>query len=261
MHDRSVPRETTFFCTFAGNEFFGMKALNDHLSAFRLAFQHLTQGKYWGYFLPSLVVGLLFGGFFGLLNWFAGFSSATGSVPVVGEYLADGISSFVRVTDVITTEIYKFFILTLLSPISCLLSEKVDNEVTGGNFSGGLTRIITDLLRAVFIVLVALLLNLVFMSAWWLFAKWTGFHLLDEIVYFAIAAFFMGFSFYDYSLERYGIGTFASWQFGFRKWPHILLTGLTFSILFSIPVVGIIGAPFVMTIVSTMVYINLSKTK
>lgn len=237
-----------------------MQAFNDHLSAFRLAFQHLGQGKYWLYLIPSLIVGFLFAGLYGILSFLTSLADTTDSVPLVGTYLASGITSAIRLTDVITTEIYKFFILTLLSPISCLLSEKVDNEVTGASFSGGIVRIMTDVLRAFVIVIVALFLNLVFMGIWWFFAKITGFHLLDEVVYFLIAAFFIGFSFYDYSLERYGIGTFGSWQFGFKNASYILFTGAIFSLLFSIPVIGIISAPFIMTIVSTIVYVNMNKS-
>jgi hypothetical protein len=176
-----------------------MEAFNQHIAALKIAFEHLSKGKYWLYLIPSLVISLLFAGVFGLFSLLTNWSDATDSVPLIGSYVASGLKSAIQFSNAITTEIYKFFILTLLSPISCLLSEKVDNETTGSIFSGGITRILTDIVRAIFIVIVALFFNFLAMGIWWFLAWITGFHALDEIAYFLIASFFIGFSFYDFS--------------------------------------------------------------
>lgn len=232
-----------------------MEAFNQHIAALKIAFEHLSKGKYWLYLIPSFVVSLLFAGLFGLFSLLTNWSDATDSVPLIGSYVASGLKSAIQFSNAITTEVYKFFILTLLSPISCLLSEKVDNETTGSIFSGGITRILTDIVRAIFIVIVALFFNFLAMGIWWFLAWITGFHLLDEVAYFLIASFFIGFSFYDFSLERYGIGMFGSWNFGYRNTFQMLFTGMLFSLIFAIPLIGIISAPFIVTIVSTIVYL------
>jgi CysZ protein len=113
----------------------------------------------------------------------------------------------------ITDEFYKFFILTLLSPINCLLSEKVDNEVTGAKFDGGFVRVMKDIGRAIFLLFFTLMLNFLAMFIWYVLAWIFNFHVIDSIVYFVIGAFFVGFSFYDFSLERYGVGFFGAVQF------------------------------------------------
>lgn len=235
-----------------------MKAITDHVFAFKIAAQQLAKGKFWLYLIPSL---LIFAAYYGISSslaveneesWFAG-------VPIIGKYLNQGAVAVVSFGSYLFFMFYKFFILTVLSPVNCLLSEKVDNELTGAKFSGGLTRIIEDLVRAVFIVIIALFLNLVFMGVWWLVSWLFGLDQLDSIVYWLISSYFIGFAFYDFSLERYGVTTFGSWSFGFSHFWYMLLTGALFNLIYMIPHAGILLAPFLVTIISTIAYLNNKK--
>ena len=81
--------------------------------------------------------------------------------------------------------------------------------------------------------------------------------MLDELIYFLITSFFIGFSFYDFSLERYGVGFFGTIEFGFDKMAYMLVTGFLFSLIYLIPQLGLIFAPFLITIISTVVYLKL----
>ena len=236
-----------------------MNALTDHISAVRLSVQKLGLGKFWIYIIPSVIVFLFYYWFISLFSsyseqsWFA-------EVPWIGGYLQQGTAAIISFSSYLFFLFYKFLMLTALSPVNCLLSEKVDNEITGAKFAGGITRIITDLVRALFIVLLALLLNLLVMAIWWILARIFAFHALDQLVYWLIGSFFIGFAFYDYSLERYGVGIFDSWGFGFRNISYMLVTGCLFNLIYMIPILGIIFAPFIVTIVSTIVYLK-SKNK
>jgi len=236
-----------------------MNAFSDHIFALRLGWDELAKGKFWGYLIPSVAISLVFLVIYALIRLLFGAIDLLHLIPFIGTYIESGLQGIQSLVNFIMIESYAFFILTLLSPINCLLSEKVDNEITGAKFSGGIVRILTDLLRTVMIVLVALFLNLVVMGLWWLISSMTGFHALDEPIYFLIGAFFIGFSFYDFSLERYSIPNFGSWQFGFSHAPYMLLTGTLFSLIFSIPYLGIMLAPFLVTIFSTIVYLKLSN--
>lgn len=234
-----------------------MNAVTDHIYAIKVSFEKLFQGKFWLYLIPSLIIFLIY---YSIRSFFSGFvenTSVVADVPLVGSYLDTGVQAAIGFMDFVFYELYKFLILTLLSPINCLLSEKVDNELTGAKFSGGIVRILSDLLRAIFIVIIAMILNLFFMFIWWLFAKISGFHIIDEIMYFLIGSFFIGFSFYDFSLERYGVGTFGSWSFGFGKMTYMLSTGAIFSGIYLIPDFGVVAAPFLVTIISTATYLKL----
>lgn len=235
-----------------------MHAVKDHIFAFEVAFEKLSKGRFWTYIIPSLVVAILFYGIFSFIGGLSEGAEVASGIPLLGDYIVTGVQKTLSLVDALTFQLYKFFILTILSPVNCLLSEKTDNELTGARFSGGITRIITDLFRALLLVLFALLLNLLAMGAWWLIAKITGFHLLDNVIYFLTGAFFLGFSFYDYSLERYGMSFAGTIRFGFDHIPHMLLTGVLFSLIFMIPVAGIIFAPFLLTILSTIVYVRMT---
>jgi CysZ protein len=234
-----------------------MKAINDHIYATKLCFDLLMKGKYWLYLLPSFIISLIFVSIYTLFSSIFSFLDYANDVPLVGSYLGTGVSAITSVFAYAGELFYQFFILTILSPVYCLLSEKVDNNVAGSKFDGGIVRIMTDLIRAVFIVIVALFLNLIFICLWWLFAWFTGFHLLDEIMYFLIGAFFIGFSFYDFSLERYEIGTFGSWGFGFKNMSYMFITGGLFSLFFKVPYFGVLLSPFLLTIISTIVFLKM----
>ncbi|MES2590193.1 MAG: hypothetical protein V4622_14545 [Bacteroidota bacterium] len=235
-----------------------MKAISDHIYAAKVSFDELMKGKYWIYLLPSILITLVFYFVAWLLSSIFSFVNAVDSIPYIGSYLETGVDVTKGILDYLGDTFYQFLILTVLSPVYCLLSEKVDNDFTGAKFDGGIVRIMTDLIRAIFIVIIALILNFVAMVIWWLFAWITGFHLLDEIMYFLIGAFFIGFSFYDFSLERYAVGTLGSWNFGFGKIPYMFITGGLFCLSFKIPFFGVILAPFLMTIISTVVFLKMN---
>ncbi|TNE54541.1 MAG: hypothetical protein EP338_06910 [Bacteroidetes bacterium] len=234
-----------------------MEAINDHILGLKISIEKLMQGKFWLYLIPALVIGILYYASASYMEqyeentWFA-------SVPWIGSYLNKGAVAVMGFASYLLFMFYKFLVLTALSPVNCLLSEKLDNELTGAKFSGGFVRIITDLLRAVFILVVALFLNFMIMGIWWLFAWITGFHAIDSLIYWLINSFFLGFAFYDYSLERYGEAIFSSFGFGFGRMLHVLLTGALFNLIYLIPYAGILLAPFLVTMVSTVVYL---KTK
>lgn len=234
-----------------------MRAINDHISSINLAFQELMKGKFWLYLLPSLLISLFFWFVSGVLDSIFGFLNHTDSVPFIGNYLETGIQSGKSFFSYLGDLFHEFMILTALSPVYCLLSEKVDNTVTGAKFNGGIIRILTDLLRAVFIVFISMILYIALMATWWIFSWLSGFHLLDELIYFFIAAFFLGFSFYDYSLERYHVSILKSWGFGFNHILYMILTGGIFHLMFQVPYLGILFAPFFTSIISTIVYLKM----
>jgi CysZ protein len=103
------------------------------------------------------------------------------------------------------------------------------------------------------------MLNFLAMFIWYILALIFNFHVLDNIIYFVIGAFFIGFSFYDFSLERYGVGFFGTVEFGFERMLYMLLTGSVFSLIYMIPLVGLILAPFFVTILSTIVYTKMNQ--
>lgn len=236
-----------------------MKAIQHHLYGIKVSFETLSKGRLLLFFIPGLIIGIwYFSSFLFLQNLHAG-AEAVDRVPLIGGYVASGVHGVLNFGETILFEIFKFFVLTLLSPFNCILSERFDTQLTGEQFEGGLIRIINDFLRMILIVLIALFMEFAIMGCWATLSWVFGFGIVNPIVYFLISSFFMGFAFYDYSLERHGIGTFRSLGFAFSKMGYMILTGGIFTLIFMIPVVGVILAPVLVTMISTAVYLKLKE--
>ena len=89
----------------------------------------------------------------------------------------------------------------------------------------------------------------------WLF----GFSFLYDYVFFIIGALFFGFSFYDFALERYETSVFGTLDYAFRNPLTMLLTGGLFMSIYAIPYVGIPLSPVLALMISTIVYLHLTK--
>lgn len=235
-----------------------MKALQTYWDSLGNTFILLAKPNLWIYLVPAILIGIffyVFGSFFpdsietvhtesnnwfsnalrSSLNWLLSFSSS------VGDF------------------IYKFIILTLFSTFNSLLSEKVDNLLTNSKFDGGVRLMIRNLFRTIAILAVSTGLYLIAIFCWWFISKIVGLHSLDSVVYFFISAYFIGFSFFDYSLERYDKGISSTMKWGFKNKITVLLSGLIFSLICLTPKIGIIFAPFFVTLNSTLVYLQIEK--
>jgi CysZ protein len=233
-----------------------IKPIQIHIEAISKTFSELGNGKFLKFFIPGIVVAGLFWQIFLISDTIESSFSFLESVPLIGSYLNKGIAGTFSLFNFILEQVFVFFILTLLSPFNTILSEKVDTSLTGQNYSFDLMAIISDLIRMIFIVLIAILLELLVMGLYWLISGLIPFDFIDQIAYFLIAAFFYGFSFYDYSLERYHIGVSGSIRYAFSNILLVALTGTIFLALYSIPYIGVIISPVITTIIATIVYIK-----
>ena len=230
-----------------------MKAINAHIEAFSICFRELGKGRFWLYLIPSVIIGIVFFLLFEMVSGIFSFLDYASDVPVLGSFVQGTQGFFSYIGDFI----YQFVILTLLSPVYCLLSESVDEKLTGQKFPFDLGRLILDFFRMILIVLLSTVLYFVALGLWWIISSILNLDLLDGAMNSIISAFFFGFSFYDYSLERYQIGTGKSWGFAFRNLLHMILTGLIFTLSFKVPLIGVIIAPFFATIISTIVFLKM----
>lgn len=212
----------------------------------------------WIYLVPAILIGIvfyIFGSFF------------PDSIETVETESSNWISSIFRSSvnwlislgSSIGDFMYKFIILSLFSPFNSLLSEKVDNSLTDSKFDGGVNLMIRNLFRTIAILAVSTGLYLITVFCWWIISKIVGLHSLDSVVYFFISAYFIGFSFFDYSLERYDKGISSTLNWGFKNKITVLLSGLIFSLICLTPKIGIIFAPFFVTLNSTLVYLQIEK--
>lgn len=219
-------------------------------------------GRYLNYFIPGVVAALIYVYLhYTILGWQEASAAATSDIPLIGSTLSGAANWTLGFMDTFIREGLKFLVLILLSPFNCLLSEKFDTELTGQTFSGGFIRIINDVLRTILIVIFALAMEYIFLALWWLLGVFIPDSLetvLDPVVRFLITSFFFGFAFYDFSLERYGVGNLSSWGFGFSNKAHMMVTGALFTLLMMVSLdLGAFIAPALITMISTATYVRM----
>src|SRR4051812_46413998 len=111
-----------------------MKAIRHHIYGIQATFESLSKGQLLIYFLPGLIIGVLFWFVFSSTASLSESAESLDSVPLVGEYATSAVKGTLGLFDAILMEIFKFTVLTLLSPFNCFLSEKFDNQLTGNKF-------------------------------------------------------------------------------------------------------------------------------
>lgn len=232
-----------------------MKTLDDFIDALKISFGLLSNKVVWSFLIPSLIIGVLFLAGEFIFYKVKGASSSLQEIRFLGGFLYNIVNAFLSFIYSTGDILFKFIILTLFSPINCILSEKADSILTGQTFNISLSRILKEIGRAIIIAFLATFMYALATVIWWFLAKLLHLSFLNTIVYLCMSAFFISFSFFDYSLERYKKGVGKTFEFGFSNAMPIVLTGLIFSGLFMIPYIGKIIAPFIATIVSTVVYL------
>ncbi len=217
----------------------------------------LSKGKFLNYFIPSVVLGLLLGYYFYQMLDVKEAAKDADSLPILGGVFSWIIGQFVDLIDFIVESVFEFVVLVCFSPINALLSEKYDNSLTGNKFDGGFIRLINDILRAIFIVIIALFFQLLITGSWYLLT-WivAPLDVFTPVVNFIVPAYFFGFSLFDLSLERYGVSTFRSWGYSFKRFLAMVVAGSLFILLLKIPYLGIILAPGILTMITTYVYVH-----
>ncbi len=231
-----------------------MKAINYHIRGIITSMEHLFKGKYLLYFLPGFILAGLF--------WYyrSKFTEVEGSINIVENYswlewIDSSFAWLLGWADVIIEQIYIFLVITALSPFFTHLGEKFDKELTGKITEGGIIRFINDMIRMVFVVILSILLELIFLGVYSMISWIFGFpEILDTIMYFCIASFFFGFAFYDFALERYEKGVMSSLGFAFSKPLGMIIIGAIFQWIYMIPYIGIPLAPVLVVMISTVAY-------
>ncbi|PWH86138.1 EI24 domain-containing protein [Brumimicrobium oceani] len=236
-----------------------MRAINDHFYSLKRSISLLLKGHFLVFFIPGLVIALFFflylltidtvEGFFGLLN----------HTPWIGNYMGTAVDSVFSWVNSISIYFYQFTIITLLSPFHTVLSQRVETNENNKLYSSGPLQFIKDILRTIGVAVVG---GLIYSSLFllWTVIAWTfELSFLSPIISAILIAFFTGFNSYDYALERHNVTVKESWKFAFRNPTQMILTGLIFTGLLYIPIIGVVVAPVLLTMVGTINYIRINK--
>ncbi|RFC54734.1 EI24 domain-containing protein [Brumimicrobium aurantiacum] len=238
-----------------------MKAIKNHIYAFKRATNLLIKRKFLIYFIPGIVIMCLF---YLFMFIFESIGSALGVIsytPWIGSYLGTAVDSVFNWMNSLSIYFYQFTIITLLSPFHTALSQAVETHETGIHFKSNWSKFFNDLIRTLGVVIFGGFLYLIIMLAWYLLAWSLGLNFLSPLVSLILVAFFTGFNSYDYSLERHNVKVKDSWNYAFHHPLHMILTGLIFTALLFIPFIGVVIAPVLLTSVGTINYLKLKSEK
>lgn len=142
-----------------------------------------------------------------------------------------------------------YIVLIFMSPIFAYLSEKTEKIIAGKtyNFSG--EQWMRDMVRGILITLRNLfyeiaIIILIFLASFIPVVGWF-FALISTVLLIFVSAYFYGFSFIDYSMERKKLTIGKSIKFVRRHKGIAIANGLIFALAMMIPFCGTMIGPFI----------------
>lgn len=228
------------------------------LKSFFASFSIIYRGNFKKYFLLPILLNVLsfiIFIYFGrtlLLHILEGIKSDSIIIGVLG-YLVLTVATGVYFS------ICEYFILTLLSPFLSLLSEKVEFYLTGKSYSykvrdnvrfiyRGLKISIRAFVKQLGILCITLIVGLLLPIPIQMFIP---------IIFFVIQCYYTGLFFMDYTLERYKSDVNETFDFVENRKSYVVFIGLLFSLLSSIPILGIIIAPILSCVTATKITLDI----
>jgi len=160
-----------------------------------------------------------------------------------------------------------YIILILMSPVFAYLSEKTEKIIAGNTYPFNGEQWIRDIVRGILITLRNIFYELVIIILIFIFSfipviGWLV-ALLNSIILFFVSAYFYGFSFMDYSLERKKLNIKQSVKFVRKNKGIAVSGGLIFALSMMFPFCGMLIAPFVsvFSVVGTTIAIQKIENK
>lgn len=245
------------------------------IKSYAEAYRFIKKHSLWQYFFFPLLIGLALGigAYLGIeilvdevttitTNWLAFDADADdwwnigkGAIAFAAKYLVKIGLVLLYLT------ISKYVVLIVVSPVLALLSEKVDEIISGKSFPFDSDQFFRDVLRGIFMAIrnmcyefgiigFTLILSLIFP---FLSPFTAAFLMLVEF-------YFYGFSLMDYTNERKRLKVRESVRYVRNNKGIAIGNGAIFSLIFLIPVLGVVIAP-VLGVVAATLAINKKETE
>ena len=246
------------------------------IRAYGKAFEILFSRRFWWFLLfPVLILLVLFVGG-NLLVAYAG-ECLYGLIENQIKGWVDGIdwlqwvSGFSNVFFKIVLRIVYFFlfatfggyiVLILMSPVYSWLSERTEAYLSGKKYPFGWKRLFWEIFRGLGIALRNMFVQLLFFLVFFLCSFIPVAGVLAPFALFFTSAYFYGFSFMDYAMERKRFNVRESVRYVNQ---HIALTmgiGSVFALVLMIPWIRIIACCFVslLSVIASMVALHETET-
>lgn len=253
--------------TLANQLYFGFSA---YKKALEIIFFH---GLWWYFAFPFLLNLILF---------FAGFSFAASLVKPAQQwfiestgletadfFLSKYLQGFVLFFIMILIKVFFFFVfamfggyitLILLSPVLAVLSERTEKILTGKIYRFNFRQFIKDILRSVVFSFRNMFFQTTISILIFIISFTPVIGLVSPFAFFIVSAYFYGFSFMDYSLERKKISVQNSTNFILNNKGLAISTGTVFSLLLLVPYIGFFVAGFAAIISTVAATITVERT-
>lgn len=137
-----------------------------------------------------------------------------------------------------------YIIIILMSPIFSYLSERTEKIKTGTDYPFSFVQLFKDVLRGILIALRNFSIELVLTVLMFILSFIPIIGWLAAIMLFFISAYFYGFSFMDYALERKKLNLKQSIQFMRENKGIVIANGFVFSLCLIIPFCGVSFSSF-----------------
>lgn len=203
------------------------------------------------FLIPGIIATIFFSGILALLG---GDETAEVANPEVVSWWQTSVNAVISGVRWFSQMLFEFTVITLFSPFMAMLSERTAYILTGKSVPFSIGRFIKEISRTIGILISGFILSSLLIGILNLFSFLLDLSQLHPALVFIIKAFFIGFNYFDYALERDLVPIKASWKYASQNPFYMLLAGLIFSALFIIPYLGICLAPFVATIFTSVVY-------
>jgi CysZ protein len=237
------------------------------------AFPFVFENGLWPFlFYPIIVYILLF---------IAGIATLFGLYPIINDWLnhlfgTDGMGSgwlfiakgylavilgfVVKIFSwIIFGFINKYIVMILMSPMYAILSEKVEEKLTGKVYPFSLKQLLKDIARGIAITLRNMFIELIIIVLFGLITFIPIVNLFVPLFLFLVSAYFMGFSLFDYSCERHKMSFRSSIHFMKGNRPYLLGVGTMYNILSYLPFIGYILPPLVASVGATKTFLMIKN--
>lgn len=246
-----------------------MKFFNDignGLAAYSKAIRLIFSNNLWWYFLFPILLNIIFfvGGFYGIgvlseamQEWVASFLSEDSeplfgleTLQTLGLYMKKIAGGFVWLfLKIIFFFVFATFggyiVIICLSPIFAILSEKTEEILTGKKYPFNADQLMRDIVRGVLIAFRNLFIETLFIILFFFLSFIPLIGQVAAIIMFFISAYFYGFSFIDYYLERQKFDLKQSVRFMRLNKGVAIANGSIFALVMYIPFCGVTLAGFV----------------
>ncbi len=147
----------------------------------------------------------------------------------------------------------KYIVIMVLSPIIALLSEKVEEILTGNEYPFVWKYYINDVKRGLRINAVSLVQEYAIFIVWLIIAFFIpGLSFLNPFVAYFIGLYYYGFGFMDYVNERRRLDVSQSVFFTRKHFGLAFGIGVVYSSMFMIPYAGVVIAPVLGMVATTL---------